>query len=203
MLDVLSAVVDEVADIHRSSPPGDVLAFLPNVVRVEEACHRLHRLGLPGLVICQMHDHLPAELMGDALDPAPGGCRKVVLATDVAETAVRVPGIAYVVDPGVRSEEPFEMISKEAARRRLAVAGDASPGHCHRLYMEDEYNGLDEHNVPAIRRDGARFYLAFKLMRHAADGIPGFEFLDSSELKGLECVVGQLIDGGYLDKQGN
>jgi hypothetical protein len=63
----------------------------------------------PKLVASGMHDHLPAEL---------GGCRKAVLATDVGETAVLVPGITHVVYPGVRSEEPFQMISKQPARRR-------------------------------------------------------------------------------------
>ncbi|GJN08234.1 hypothetical protein PR202_ga26133 [Eleusine coracana subsp. coracana] len=200
VLDMLSAVVDEVAEIHGSSTPGDVLAFLPDVVRVEEACHRLEQLGMPGLVVSRMHDHFPAEFMGDALDPAPSGCTKVVVATDVAETAVRVPGITYVVDPGVRSEEPFEMISREAARRRLGVAGDAGPGHCHRLYMQDNYTGFEEHNVPAIRRDGSWHAVQARAHAHETCRMPGFELLGPSGLPELDDVVGQLVDGGYLDK---
>ncbi|XP_062208863.1 pre-mRNA-splicing factor ATP-dependent RNA helicase DEAH1-like [Phragmites australis] len=203
MLDMVGAVIEEVAGIHKSKPPGDVLAFLPEVVHVEEAYHRLRQLGLPGLVACRIHDHLPAELMGDALDPAPGGSRKVVLATDVAETAVLVPGIKYVVDTGVLSEEPLVKISKEAANRRSAVASTASPGHCHRLYTQDEYAAFDEHNVPLISRDGAHFMFALLLKRHAADGMPGFEFLDPSVAPALESVVDQLIAAGYLDKHGN
>ncbi|OEL26142.1 hypothetical protein BAE44_0012839 [Dichanthelium oligosanthes] len=117
------------------------------------------------MAVCLVHDNLSAKLTGNVLEPAPGGARKVVLATDVAETAVLVPGITYVVDPGVLSEDPLERVSKEAANRRAAVAGAGCPGHGHRLYMEDEYAGFDEHTVPHIRRDGALFKLAFMLKR--------------------------------------
>ncbi|KAL6907665.1 hypothetical protein ACP4OV_002704 [Aristida adscensionis] len=204
VIDMVGAVVDEEAAIHRSRPPGDVLAFLPEVVDVEEACHRLRRLGLPGLLACVVHDHLPAELIGVALDPAPAGARKVVLATDVAETAVPVPGITYVVDSGVLSEaEPVEMISKEAAeRRRRAAANGAGTGHCHRLYTQAEHAGLDEHAVPFIRRDGAHLMFALILRRHGADGMPGFEFLEPSVKLALESVVTELVAAGFLDQHG-
>lgn len=193
-----SAVAEEVADIHRSKPPGDVLVFLPDIVRIREA---YEQLALPGLVLCLVHDHLPKEFMDYALRPAPGGSRKVVLATDVAETAVLVPGITYVVDTGVLSEDPAAMVSKEAALRRAAVAGGAaSAGHCHRLYMECEYAGFQDHAVPHVKRDGGAVYkLAVMLKRHAADGVPGFELLDPPVAPSLENVVAELVTSGYLD----
>ena len=88
--------------------------------------------------------------MSNVLELAPGGARKIVLATDMAETAVFIPGIAYVVDSGVLSEDPlqFRGSPREAANRRAAVAGAGGPGHCHRLYMENEYARFDEHTVP-------------------------------------------------------
>ncbi|KAJ1297680.1 hypothetical protein BS78_01G395600 [Paspalum vaginatum] len=203
MLDMVRAVVEEVVDIHRSKPPGYVLVFLPDLIRIEDAYDQLCQRALPGLAVCVVHDNLPEELMGNALNPAPGGSRKVVLATNVAETAVLVPGTAYVVDPGVLSEDPLEMVSKDAAKRRAAVAGAACPGHCHRLYMEDEYDGFEEHTVPRIRQDGgAIFKLALMLKRHAADGMPGFELLDPSVAPSLENAVGELASSGYLDKYG-
>jgi len=137
-----------VAGIHRSEPPGDVLVFLPEVGRVEDAYDQLEQLGLPGMALCLVHDHLPAKLMSNVLEPAPGGARKIVLATDVAETAVFIPGITNVVDSGVLSEDPLQRVSKEASNRRAAVAGVAGPGHSHRLYMENEYARFDEHTVP-------------------------------------------------------
>lgn len=203
MLDMVSAVVEEVRDIHRSKPPGDVLVFLPDIIRILEAYEKLEQLDMPGLVLCLIHDNLPKEFMGYALDPAPGGSRKVVLATDVAETAVLVPGITYVVDTGVLSEDPFAMVSKEAAIRRAAVAGAAFAGHCHRLYMEGEYAGFQEHTVPHVKRDGGALNkLALMLKRHAADGMPGFELLDPPVAPSLENVVAELVTSGYLDKHG-
>ena len=90
--------------------------------------------------------------MSNVLELAPGGARKIVLATDVAETAVFIPGITNVVDSGVLSEDPLQRVSKEASNRRAAVAGAGGPGHCHRLYMEDEYDRFDEHTVPLPHR---------------------------------------------------
>ena len=92
--------------------------------------------------------------MSNVLELAPGGARKIVLATDMAETAVFIPGIAYVVHSGVLSEDPlqFRGSPREAANRRAAVAGAGGPGHCHRLYMEDEYDRFDEHTVPLPHR---------------------------------------------------
>ncbi|KAL6644850.1 hypothetical protein ACP70R_016458 [Stipagrostis hirtigluma subsp. patula] len=130
--------------------------------------------------------------------PPPGGAHG-----DVAETAVPVPGIAYVVDSSVLSEEPLDMISKEAAQRRLAVAGGGSgPGHCHRLYMQEEHAGFGEHAVPSIWRNDAHIMFALILKRHGADVMPGFEFLDPSMAPALESVIGQLVAAGFLDKHG-
>lgn len=205
MLDMVGAVVDEVAAIHASQPPGDVLAFLPENVNIEQAKARLKQLDLPGLVTRYIHDHLPAELTDTMLNaPVPDGSRRVVLATDVAETAVLVRGITYVVDPGLISEEPLERISKETATRRAAMAGFAGPGSCHRLYLEKEHPGLDEHTVPHIRRDSALAKFVLMLKRHAAVGMPGFEVFDPAvEPAVLENVADQLVAAGYLDKHGN
>lgn len=120
---------------------------------------------------------------------------KVVLATDVAETAVLVPGITYVVDTGVLSEDPLERVSKETANRRAAVAGAAGcPGHCCRLRRA--YRPAHQAGWRALQ---ARVHAQ---ETHAACDMPGFELLDQAVAPALENVVGELVASGYLDKHG-
>jgi HrpA-like RNA helicase len=203
MLDMVRAVVDEVAGIHRSKPPGDVLAFLPDVVRVEDAHDQLEQLGLPGMAVCVVHDHLPAKLMGNVLETAPGGARKVVLTTDVAETAVLIPGIKYVVDTGVLSEDPLERVSKEAANRRAAVAGAAAArGTATGSTWRTSTPASTSIASRTSGGEGALMKLVFILERHAAGDMPDFELLDQAVAPVLENVVGELVASGYLDKHG-
>uniref|UniRef100_A0A0D3FH05 Helicase C-terminal domain-containing protein n=1 Tax=Oryza barthii TaxID=65489 RepID=A0A0D3FH05_9ORYZ len=196
----------DMAAIHASQPPGDVLVFLPENADIIGVHARLLGLPVPGLAVRYVHDNLPAELIDIMLinSPVPDGRRRVVLATDVAETAVLVHGITYVVDTGLVSEQPPVRISKEAAAARAAIAGFSGPGRCHRLYQPEEYDDLDEHTIPHIRQDGAAVRFALMVKRHAADGIPGFEIFDPAlEPAVLKNVFGQLVNGGYLDKLGN
>ncbi|CAD6203160.1 unnamed protein product [Miscanthus lutarioriparius] len=193
MLDMVSAVVEEVTDIHRSKPPGDVLVFLPDIIRIREAYEKLEQLDMPGLVLCLIHDNLPKEFMDHALDPAPGGSRKVVLATDVAETAVLVPGITGPACDGLQGGGNQ---AGSGGRRRLC---GALPPALH----GGEYAGFQEHTVPHVKRDGGALNkLALMLKRHAADGMPGFELLDPPVAPSLENVVAELVTSGYLDKHG-
>uniref|UniRef100_A0A0E0KC57 Helicase C-terminal domain-containing protein n=1 Tax=Oryza punctata TaxID=4537 RepID=A0A0E0KC57_ORYPU len=207
VLDMAAAVADEVAAIHASQPPGDVLVFLPENADIIDVHAKLLDLPLPvsGLAVRYVHDNLPAELIDFMLNSlVPDGRRRVVLANDVAETAVLVHGITYVVDTGLVSEQPPVRISKAAAAARAAIAGFSGPGRCHRLYQQEEYDGLDEHTIPHIGQDGAAVKFALMVKRHAADGIPGFEIFDPALKPAmLKNVFGQLVNGGYLDKLGN
>ncbi|KAL5211149.1 hypothetical protein ABZP36_006772 [Zizania latifolia] len=156
MLDTVAAVVDELADIHTSQPPGDVLVFLPEKAHIIDVHAKLEQLNLPVLAVRCIHDNIPGELMCNTRNaPVPDGSRRVVLATDVVETAVLVSGITYVLDSGLVSEQPPVIrTSKETAagsRARAGTAGFSGPGICHRLYQQDEYDDLDEHTVPHIR----------------------------------------------------
>ncbi|XP_015690287.2 pre-mRNA-splicing factor ATP-dependent RNA helicase DEAH1-like [Oryza brachyantha] len=205
MLDMVDAVADEVAAIHASQPPGDVLVFLPENADIINAHAELELLDQPGLAARYIHDNLPAELTDIMLNsPVPDGGRRVVLATDVAETAVLVHGITYVVDTGLVSEQPSAWISKETAAARAAIAGFSGPGRCHRLYQKKQYDGFDELTIPHIRRDGAAVKFALMVKRHTADGMTGFEVFDPVLKPAvMKNIFGQLVNGGYLDKQGN
>lgn len=104
--DYLDAALITVMQIHLSEPPGDVLVFLTGQEEIDTACEllyeRMKALGsdVPELIILPVYSALPSEMQTRIFEPAPPGSRKVVIATNIAETSLTIDGIYYVVDPG-------------------------------------------------------------------------------------------------------
>jgi ATP-dependent helicase HrpB len=130
--------------------PGDVLAFLPGWGEIRRTQERLS--GLDALVV-PLHGELPPAEQDIALNPAPDGRRKVVLATSIAETSLTVPGVRIVVDGGFRRAPRLDAasglsrlvtvrISRAAAEQRAGRAGRTAPGVAIRLWTEALHRGL-------------------------------------------------------------
>lgn len=104
--DYLDAALITVMQIHLSEPPGDILVFLTGQEEIDTACEllyeRMKALGsdVPELIILPVYSALPSEMQTRIFEPAPPGSRKVVIATNIAETSLTIDGIYYVVDPG-------------------------------------------------------------------------------------------------------
>uniref|UniRef100_A0A1I8G6H1 RNA helicase n=1 Tax=Macrostomum lignano TaxID=282301 RepID=A0A1I8G6H1_9PLAT len=104
--DYLDAALITVMQIHLTEPPGDILVFLTGQEEIDTACeilyNRMQQLGpdVPQLFIHPVYAALPSEMQTRIFDPAPPGARKVVIATNIAETSLTIDGIYYVVDPG-------------------------------------------------------------------------------------------------------
>ncbi|KAJ2170407.1 Cyclin-dependent kinase catalytic subunit, partial [Coemansia sp. RSA 560] len=102
----LQASIATVLQIHASQPKGDVLVFLTGQDEIEQAQEGLTQamkaLGskVPELVICPIYANLPSELQARIFEPTPEGARKVILATNIAETSITIDGVVYVIDPG-------------------------------------------------------------------------------------------------------
>ena len=142
-----------VMQIHVSEPPGDILLFLTGQEEIDTACEilseRMKALGptTPELIILPIYSALPSEVQSRVFEPSPPGARKVVIATNVAETILKIPGIYYVIDPGFSKQSVYlpelDMdalvvmpISQAQARQRSGRAGRTGPGKCYRLYTE-------------------------------------------------------------------
>ena len=104
--DYLDATLITVMQIHLTEPPGDILVFLTGQEEIDTACEilfeRVKSLGpeAPELLILPVYSALPSEMQTKIFEPAPPGSRKVVIATNIAETSLTIDGIFYVVDPG-------------------------------------------------------------------------------------------------------
>lgn len=140
--------------------PGDVLAFLPGWGEIRRTMERLGGLGAD---VLPLHGELPPAEQDKALDPdhRPGGGRKVVLATSIAETSLTVPGVRIVVDGGFRRAPRLDpatglsrlatlRISRASAEQRAGRAGRTAPGLAIRLWSEALHRGLPPADRPEI-----------------------------------------------------
>ena len=188
--------------------PGDVLAFLPGWSEIRRTAERLG--GLDALVL-PLHGELPPAEQDRALNPAPDGQRKVVLATSIAETSLTVPGVRIVVDGGYRRAPRLDAasglsrlvtlrIGKAAAEQRAGRAGRTAPGVAIRLWTEALHRGLPQADRPEI--------LEAELSRLALDCAAwgaepaALAFLDAPPAGTMAAARGLLRDLDALDDAG-
>lgn len=147
----------EVLETHE----GNVLVFLPGVREIRGAEQGLLELNIPGLIVAPLYGDLSKEAQDLAIAPPPEGKRKIVLATNIAETSLTIDGVTVVVDAGLQRENAFDpgsgmnrlrtvAISRDAAEQRKGRAGRLAPGVCYRLWHEREQALLPAHATPEI-----------------------------------------------------
>ena len=112
--DYLDASLITVMQIHLSEPPGDILVFLTGQEEIDTSCEilfeRMRALGpsVPELIILPVYSALPSEMQSRIFEPAPPGARKVILATNIAETSITIDGVYYVIDPGFVKQNAYD-----------------------------------------------------------------------------------------------
>ncbi|KAG5672584.1 hypothetical protein PVAND_002700 [Polypedilum vanderplanki] len=217
--DYLDASLITVMQIHLREPPGDILLFLTGQEEIDTACEilyeRMKSLGpdVPELIILPVYSALPSEMQTRIFDPAPAGSRKVVIATNIAETSLTIDGIYYVVDPGFVKQKVYNSktgmdslvvtpISQAAAKQRAGRAGRTGPGKCYRLYTERAYRDeMLPTPVPEIQRTNlATTVLQLKTM--GINDLLNFDFMDSPPVESLVMALEQLHSLSALDDEG-
>lgn len=143
--------------------PGSILAFLPGQGEIRRVEERLkERIRSPDVVLAPLYGAMDAKAQDLALQPAPAGVRKVVLATSIAETSITIEGVRVVVDSGLARVPRFEpdvgvtrletvRVSRAAADQRRGRAGRTAPGVCYRLWDEPQTQSLLAYAEPEIR----------------------------------------------------
>lgn len=211
--------------IHVTQPLGDILVFLTGQEEIETIMEHLQqickKLGskVKELIIAPIYSTLPSEMQSEIFRTTPKGARKVVLATNIAETSITIDGIVYVIDPGLVKQKNYnpktEMeslvavpCSKASAMQRAGRAGRVGPGKCFRLYTSWAYeNELEDNTVPEIQRTNlGNVILLLKTL--GVDNIVNFDFMDPPSplalSKALEMLygLGALNDSAELTKIG-
>jgi len=190
------AILDAVDDLSRLGG-GDILVFLPGEREIRDTAEHLRKHHPPGAEILPLFARLSLEDQQKVFRPSGG--RRIVLATNVAETSLTVPGIKYVIDTGLARVNRYssrikveqlqiEKISQAAARQRAGRCGRVSDGVCVRLYSEEDFNQRAEYTEPEILRSS----LAAVILRMAAlklGPVDDFPF--------IEAPSSRLISDGY------
>ncbi|XP_046342220.2 ATP-dependent RNA helicase DHX8-like [Haliotis rufescens] len=217
--DYLDASMITVMQIHLTEPPGDILLFLTGQEEIDSACEilyeRMKAMGpeVPDLIILPVYSALPSEMQTRIFEPAPPGSRKVVIATNIAETSLTIDGIYYVVDPGFVKQKVYNSktgmdqlivtpISQAQAKQRAGRAGRTGPGKCYRLYTERAYRDeMLPTNVPEIQRTNlASTVLSLKAM--GINDLLSFDFMDAPPMQTLISAMEQLHALSALDDEG-
>uniref|UniRef100_A0A1B0CYN0 RNA helicase n=1 Tax=Phlebotomus papatasi TaxID=29031 RepID=A0A1B0CYN0_PHLPP len=217
--DYLDASLITVMQIHLREPPGDILLFLTGQEEIDTACEilyeRMKSLGpdVPELIILPVYSALPSEMQTRIFEPAPAGSRKVVIATNIAETSLTIDGIYYVVDPGFVKQKVYNSktgmdslvvmpISQAAAKQRAGRAGRTGPGKCYRLYTERAYRDeMLPTPVPEIQRTNLSMTV-LQLKTMGINDLLHFDFMDAPPVESLVMALEQLHSLSALDDEG-
>jgi ATP-dependent helicase HrpA len=191
--DLAEAVADAVANVTSLDPQGDILVFLPGEREIRDAENELLSRGLRHTVIQPLYARLAASDQAKVFASIPQ--RRVILATNVAETSVTIPGIVYVVDTGVARLSRYdprsgttrlqiEAVSQASADQRKGRCGRVRDGICVRLYDEQSFAARPAFTDPEIKRTG----LAAVILRMKSLGlgdVEDFPFLDPPQSKAI------------------
>ena len=204
--DQITAIVDAVAELRRE-PPGDVLVFLSGEREIRDTADALRALDLTDTEILPLYARLSLADQHRVFSPHRG--RRIVLATNVAETSLTVPGIRYVVDPGTArisrystrlkvQRLPIEAVSQASANQRAGRCGREADGICIRLFAEDDFDARPAFTDPEILRTN----LASVILAMTAIGlgdIAAFPFLDPPDSRAIVDGVRLLQELGALE----
>lgn len=215
----LAAAITTLFQIHTSQPSGDVLIFLTGQDEIEAAEERISdiskKLGsrVPELVICPIYANLPTDLQTKIFEPTPKGARKVVLATNIAETSLTIDGIVYVIDPGFVKENIYNpatgmsklvtvACSRASANQRSGRAGRVGPGKCFRLYTKWAFmNEMEESTTPEIQRTNLNGTVLL-LKSLGINDLLTFDFMDPPPTETLIGALNQLYALSALNNRG-
>ena len=216
--DYVDSAVKQVLAIHVSQGPGDILVFMTGQEDIESTCELVEeRLKMlndpPKLSILPIYSQMPAEQQARIFERADAGVRKVIVATNIAETSLTVDGIMYVVDSGYSKLKVYNPrmgmdtlqitpISQANANQRSGRAGRTGPGKAYRLYTETAYkNELYIQTIPEIQRTSlANTVLLLKSL--GVKDLMDFDFMDPPPQETISTSLFELWALGALDNLG-
>ena len=207
--DYVDQAVGAVEYLRREKPPGDILVFMPTEQDILETCRILEGRKWPLVKVLRLFSRLPA---GEQRMVYTVTAPKIVVATNVAETSLTIPGIRYVVDTGVAriaqyqpgtriNSLPISPVSRASADQRKGRCGRVREGLCVRLYSEADYESREEFTSPEILRSD----LAEVILRMTNLGLGDplqFPFIDRPAGKAVHDGYDTLVELGAMRKSG-
>ncbi len=207
--DPIAAILRAVDELAESEGPGDTLVFLSGEKEIRETTEALRKHHPPHTEILPLYSRLSAKEQNRVFQTGRG--RRIVLATNVAETSLTVPGIRFVVDPGKArisrysyrtkvQRLPIEAISQSSANQRSGRCGRVSAGVCIRLYSEDDFIARPAFTEPEIQRTNLASVIL--QMRNLGLGDPeAFPFIDPPDRRYISDGFRLLQELGAIDEK--
>lgn len=197
------AVVEE---INRFGPFGDILMFMPTEADIRECCELLNGRSYLHAVVMPLYARMSASDQRRIFDPVAG--RKIVVATNVAETSITIPGIRYVVDTGLAriprytprtrtTSLPVTVVSQSSADQRKGRAGRVENGICYRLYSEKDFEGRTLFTTPHILRANLAEVI-LRMIALSLGDVNSFPFIDPPSPRSVKDGFDTLIELGAL-----
>ena len=193
--------------IDMGVPPnerGDVLIFVSGMYEINVLYERLKQYGMytKNWIVLKLHSSLSIDEQDRVFDVAPEGVRKCIISTNIAETAITIDGIRFVVDSGKVKEISYDAsarmqslqefwCSKASAEQRKGRAGRTGPGVCFRLYSEDEFEALVDYPIPEICRIPLASVILDLYALRLCDP-RDFPFLERPEHEAIEAAIKSL-----------
>lgn len=220
--DYIEAALQTFFQIHTERPAGDVLIFLPGQEEIESLTSSIESLAeqIPPegmqVLVCPMYAALPPTIQAKVFGRTPSNTRKVVLATNIAETSITIPGVKYVIDTGLCKEKRYfprgrgsgvdallvQAISKSSALQRTGRAGREGEGWCFRLYTELAYSTqFAEAAVPEIQR--CNLTHAILQMKCLGQNPEVADFMDAPSQETIKSSLLVLLSLGALQEGGD
>ncbi|MDT3707846.1 MAG: ATP-dependent RNA helicase HrpA [Thiobacillus sp.] len=208
--DLIAAILDATDELARLGP-GDILVFLPGEREIRDTAEALRKHHPPGTEILPLFSRLSVAEQ-DAIFKPTSALRRIVLATNVAETSLTVPGIRYVIDPGTARVKRYsarnkveqlliEKVSQASANQRAGRCGRVADGICIRLYDEADFANRPRFTDPELLRSS----LAGVILRMKSLGlgdVVGFSFIDPPSSRLVTDGYQLLAELHALDEQG-
>ena len=208
-LDYVDMAAEAVDEIMRKEPPGDILVFMPTEQDILETCEILEGKHYSGVTVLPLFARLPGPRQGLVYTVAGP---KIVVATNVAETSLTIPGIKYVVDTGLArisqylagagiNSLPIRPVSKASADQRKGRCGRVSEGLCVRLYEQEDYEGRPRFTPPEILRSNLAEVI-LRMMDLNLGHPAKFPFVDKPTARMIEDGFETLVELGAVRKRG-
>ena len=200
-------IVVAVDEITMQDGLGDILVFLPGEREIRETHLALSRRKYRATEVLPLYARLSAKDQDRVFHPDRG--RRIVLATNVAETSLTVPRIRYVIDPGLARVKRYsprqkmdrlqiEPISQASANQRKGRCGRISSGICYRLYSEDDFNQRPEFTDPEIRRASLAGVI-LRMLHLRLGALEKFPFIDMPDPRAINDGWQSLVELGAID----
>jgi len=207
--DYILEAAEKVREIVQGGAEGDVLIFMPGKAEIQQTIKQIESLGIKEVEVLPLYGAMASEDQDKIF--LKSAKRKIIVATNIAETSVTIDGVRFVVDSGLIKQKEFNPVTgiealtvkqhaKSGCEQRKGRAGRTAPGVCYRLYTEQDYQNLPDFQTPEIARSNLD-HVILAMKNGGIEDVRGFDFIDRPSESAISQAVETLKMLGALDDQ--